>query len=80
MLQNDNRLLSEVDPLLTREGVVEDLRSLGLPISLSWLEKLSMAGRGPDVECYWGRRPMSRRSRARAWAEDRMKSTRGATN
>jgi hypothetical protein len=65
-------LLSEDDPLLTSKDVIADLKSVGLPISPSWFEKLREAGKGPPVQCYWGRRPMWKRSRVRAWAIDRM--------
>jgi hypothetical protein len=67
-------LLSEEDPLLTPKGVVEHLRSLGLPISASWFEKLCQADKGPPIDAYWGRRPMRKRSRVRAWAEERMRA------
>jgi hypothetical protein len=75
MQNEEDRLLDENDPLLTREAVVDDLRGLGLPLSFSRLEKLCMAGEGPPVECWWGKRPLSRRSKSRAWAEERLKST-----
>ena len=75
MLEKDGQMLSEADPLLTREALAEYLRKLGLPISISWLEKLYGAEGegGPPIECYWGRRPMTRRSQARAWAQDRLR-------
>jgi hypothetical protein len=69
-------LLSEDDPLLTSKSAVAYLRSLGLPISPSWFEKLCQADNGPPIECYWGRRPMRKRSRVRAWAEQRMQAAR----
>jgi hypothetical protein len=72
-LSSPSTLLSEDDPLLTPKGVVADLRSVGLPISPSWFEKLCQADKGPPIDCYWGRRPMRKRSRVRAWAEERMK-------
>jgi hypothetical protein len=72
----DETLLDENDPLLTRDAIVQDLRRLGIPLSFSRLEKLCMAGEGPPVECHWGKRPLSRRSKSRAWAEQRLKTTR----
>ncbi len=75
MLKNDRKLLNEDDPLLTPDASIDDLRSVGLPISPSWFEKLCQAGKGPPVDCYWGRRPMRKRSNLRKWAEDRMKAT-----
>jgi hypothetical protein len=74
MTEKFSTLLNEDDPLLTSKDVVADLRSVGLPISPSWFEKLCQADRGPPVECYWGRRPMWRRSRVRGWAVERMKA------
>jgi hypothetical protein len=73
MTEKDEKLLSEDDPLLTPKGVVEDLRSVGLTISPSWFEKLVAAGKGPPIDGYWGRTPMRKRSKARAWAEERMR-------
>ena len=72
MAENGN-LLNDADPLLTRSEIVGDLRDLGVPISASKFEKLCMAGLGPPVECYWGKRPLTRRSHGRAWAERRMR-------
>lgn len=77
MLADDSRLLDAEDPLLTSRGVIEDLRSVGLPISLSWFEKLCQAGEGPIADCRWGRRPMWKRSSARAWAAKRMTTSHG---
>jgi hypothetical protein len=74
-LSAPSTLVSEDDPLLTSKDVIADLRSVGLPISASWFEKLREADKGPPVECYWGRRPMWKRSRVRAWAEVRMRAT-----
>lgn len=76
MADKDDFLLKDDDPLLTRSGVVQDLRSVGVPISESRMEKLCMAGQGPPVDCYWGKRPLTRRSKGRAWAEERMKNRR----
>ena len=72
MLKTKDHLIVEGDPLLTRRGAVEYLRGLGVPISFAWYERLALSGRGPPVDGYWGRFPMSRRSRVREWAEARM--------
>jgi hypothetical protein len=74
MTAKNKKLLSENDPLLTPKGVVEDLNNLGLRMSMSWFEKLVAADKGPPIDCYWGRTPMRKRSSARAWAEERMRS------
>jgi hypothetical protein len=66
--------LDDADPLLTRKAVVADLCSVGIPLSFSRLEKLCMVGEGPPVDCYWGKRPLTRRSNARKWAQERMAS------
>jgi hypothetical protein len=39
-LSAPSTLVSEDDPLLTSKDVIADLRSVGLPISASWFEKL----------------------------------------
>lgn len=70
----DSQILNDKDPLLTRAAIVEDLRGLGVPISDSKFEKLCMAGLGPPVDCYWGKRPLTRRSKGRSWAVGRMKA------
>jgi hypothetical protein len=70
----DDPLIKEDDPLLTRKGVHEYINiDLELPMSFPWLEKLALDGKGPPIECYWGKYPMSRRSRVREWAEKRMR-------
>lgn len=69
-----SEILDDTDPLLTRAAIAEDLRGVGVPISDSKLEKLCMGGQGPPVDCYWGKRPLTRRSNARKWAEERMAS------
>src|SRR5262249_50414499 len=74
MTEKLSTLLSEDDPLLTSKDVIAYLRRLTLPPSPSWLEKLGQGDRGPPVECYWGRRPMWRRSRIGTWAVERMKA------
>ena len=71
----DDRLLTLDDPLLTPHGSIQELKSYGLPISASWFEKLCLASKGPPVDCYWGRRPMRKRSTLRNWAAKRMKRT-----
>lgn len=73
LAQSKEHLLNEDDPLLTMDGVVEELNKQNLPTSRSWLEKLVVAREGPKVDCYWGRRPMWKRSTARAWALSRLK-------
>ena len=74
MAEDTTSLFSENDPLLTRSSLGGELRALGVPISDSTLEKLCMLGQGPPVDCYWGKRPLTRRSNARKWAEKRMAS------
>ena len=68
----DSSILNDTDPLLTRAAIVEDLRNLGIPISESKFEKLCMAGLGPPVDRYWGKRPLTHRSKGRTWAVARM--------
>ena len=70
----DRETLDDVDPLLTRKAVVADLCSVDIPLSFSRFEKLCMLGEGPPVDCYWGKRPLTRRSNVRKWAEERMAS------
>ena len=73
MPNKDDPLIIDDDPLLTRKAAVEYLNNdLNLPMSFPWFEKLALDGQGPPIECYWGKYPMSRRSRIRKWAEARM--------
>ena len=74
MLANNSTLLDADDPLLTPKDSVADLNSFGLKISTSWFEKLCAANEGPPIDCYWGRRPMRKRSTLRKWAEERMRA------
>lgn len=75
MADEPTSLFNDDDPLLTRSSLARELRSLGVPISDSTLEKLCMLGEGPPVDWYWGKRPLTRRSNARRWAEQRLAST-----
>jgi hypothetical protein len=63
--------LSESDPLLDRRGQIEYANKLGFTISPSWLEKLCLEGKGPPVDCIWGKRKLSKRSTVREWVRTR---------
>ena len=67
-------LLSEDDPLLSPKAMLDDLKCCGLGMSKSWYEKLHADGKGPPVDCYWGRTPMRKRSTGRKWAQERMEA------
>jgi hypothetical protein len=76
-MTKDDKLLRDDDPLLTAADCVADLKAAGLPISLSWFEKLCASDEGgPPIATHWGRRPMRRRSDVRAWAENRLRKAR----
>jgi hypothetical protein len=65
-------------PLLTREELREYINSQGIPLGASTLDKLCMPSRneGPEVEAWWGDRPLYSPERGLEWARSRLSKTR----
>jgi hypothetical protein len=73
--------MPESEPFMTRAQLLAYLNDeLGIPIGASSLDKLCApsVGQGPDVECYWQKRPLYTKQAARAWAENRLRKGRAA--
>jgi hypothetical protein len=66
-------------PRMTRKQLAEFLKGHGFPIALSTLEKLCSPaiGRGPPIAAWWGNRPLYEPAPSIAWAEGRLRPTRG---
>jgi hypothetical protein len=58
---------------LTRKGVIDLARELGLPLSKSWLDKLSMVGQGPKPLGRVGQRHVYSRDEALQWLKNLIK-------
>jgi hypothetical protein len=65
-------------PLMTRSELRVFLNSEGFPIGASTLDKLCMPSRneGPEVEAWWGDRPLYNPERGLEWARRRLSKTR----
>jgi hypothetical protein len=65
-------------PLMTRDQLREFLNAEGFPLGESTFEKICMPSRneGPEVEAYWGGRPLYSPERGLAWARSRLSKTR----
>ena len=65
-------------PLLTREELWEYINSQGIPLGASTLDKLCMPSRneGPEVEAWWGDRPLYSPERGLEWARSRLSKIR----
>lgn len=65
-------------PLLTREELRQYINDNGIPLGSSTLDKLCMPSRneGPEVECFWGNRPLYNPERGLEWARSRLSKTR----
>ena len=61
------------EQLLRREGLAEDLQSLGYPITAKTLATMACRGGGPPFELF-GKIPLYRRGPGRAWAQSRLAS------
>jgi hypothetical protein len=66
--------------LLTRRQIGEFLSANGFPISHSTLSKYCSPAIniGPPAECWWGKLPMYRPSRALEWARSRLRPSKDA--
>ena len=64
-------------PLMTRSELREFLISEGFPLGESTFEKICMPsrGEGPEVEAWWGRRPLYRPTRGLEWAKSRLRKS-----
>jgi hypothetical protein len=57
-------------PLLTARQAIEFIRNeLGIPITKSTCDKLSMLGQGPAVSRYYGKRRLFTRPGLREWSQ-----------
>jgi hypothetical protein len=65
------------EKLLTRRQLAEFLTASGFPISHSTLSKYCSPAIniGPPADCWWGKLPMYRPSRALEWARCRLRLT-----
>jgi hypothetical protein len=65
-------------PLLTREELRQYINDQGIPLGASTLDKLCMPSRneGPEVEAWWGGRPLYSPERGPEWAKGRLTKTR----
>jgi hypothetical protein len=65
-------------PLMTRSELREFLNSEGFPLGESTFEKICMPsrGEGPEVEAWWGPRPLYDPERGLEWAKSRLTKTR----
>jgi hypothetical protein len=63
---------------MTRDQLRKFLNDRGFPIGESSFDKICMPSRneGPEVEAYWGRRPLYRPDRGLEWARARLTKTR----
>jgi len=64
--------------LLTREELRRYINDAGIPLGASTLDKLCMPSRneGPEVEAWWGGRPLYNPERGLEWAKSRLTKTR----
>jgi hypothetical protein len=83
LLKTGDRMSDQVTspapkPLLTREELRQYINSEGIPLGASTLDKLCMPSRneGPEVECFWGNRPLYNPERGLQWARSRLTKTR----
>ena len=58
---------------LTRRGVVNLAQELGLPVSKSWFDKLSMVGQGPKPLGRVGQKHIYERGEAERWLRSLIK-------
>ena len=65
-------------PLLTREELRRYINDQGIPLGASTFDKLCMPSRydGPEVEAWWGARPLYDPERGLEWAKSRLTKTR----
>jgi hypothetical protein len=65
-------------PLMTRSELRVFLNSEGFPLGESTFEKICMPsrGEGPEVEAWWGGRPLYNPERSLEWARGRLSKTR----
>jgi hypothetical protein len=65
-------------PLMTRSQLRVFLNSEGFPLGASTFNKLCMPSRneGPEVEAWWGGRPLYSPERGLEWARSRLSRTR----
>jgi hypothetical protein len=65
-------------PLLTREELRQYINKAGIPLGASTLDKLCMPScyQGPEVESWWGARPLYDPQRGLEWAKSRLTKTR----
>jgi hypothetical protein len=65
-------------PLMTRSELRAFLNAEGFPLGESTFEKICIPSRndGPEVECFWGNRPLYSPERGLEWARSRLSKTR----
>jgi hypothetical protein len=67
-------LPKNLDRFLTRRGAVQFLNDKGLPVRFSTINKMSMLGRGPKPDLFYGRRELFLVQTIERWAQEHLLS------